>query len=98
MKKVLVLLTAATLCLVAVDSNVFAQALTDTQQQTDEKVAIKIDELPEAVKTALASDSYKGWAAESAVHNKTKNVYEITVKKDAETKVLTFDKDGKAVE
>ncbi len=69
-----------------------------SQDQADEKVKIKIEELPDAVKTALASDSYKGWSADAAFYNKTKDNYEVQVKKGTETKTLKFSKDGNIIE
>ena len=79
-----------------------AQRLTSPDQasatQTDEKVKIKVEELPDAVKNALEGDAYKGWAADAAYFNKTKNYYEVGVKKGTETKTLKFSKEGAIVE
>jgi beta-mannanase len=69
-----------------------------TLSQADEKVKVKLEELPEAVKNALATEPFSAWSAESAMLNKTKDHYEIEVKKGAEKRVLKFSKDGKAVE
>jgi hypothetical protein len=66
--------------------------------QADEKVKVKLEELPEAVKNALATDPFSAWKAESALLNKTKDHYEVEVKKGAEKRTLKFSKDGKAVE
>lgn len=63
----------------------------------DELVKITTDELPDAVKQTLASADYQGWAVEEAYHNKTKDHYELKVKKEAETKALKFGKDGKEI-
>jgi hypothetical protein len=63
----------------------------------DELVKITTDELPEAVKKTLASADYKGWAVEEAYHNKTKDQYELKVKKEVETKTLKFSQDGKEI-
>ncbi|HCZ35471.1 MAG TPA: hypothetical protein DHV26_06035 [Cytophagales bacterium] len=63
----------------------------------DELVKITTDELPDAVKQTLASADYQGWAVEEAYHNKTKDHYELKVKKEAETKNLKFSKDGKEI-
>jgi hypothetical protein len=67
-------------------------------RQADEKVKVKLEELPEAVKTTLATEPYNVWKAETAYLNKTKDHYEIEVKKGTEKKTLKFSKDGKAVE
>jgi len=63
----------------------------------DELVKITTDQLPDAVKQTLASADYQGWAVEEAYHNKTKDHYELKVKKEAETKNLKFSKDGKEI-
>lgn len=63
----------------------------------DELVKITTDELPAAVKQTLASADYQGWAVDEAFHNKTKDHYELKVKKEAETKTLKFSKDGKEI-
>ncbi|MFM9837949.1 MAG: hypothetical protein ACKVOQ_06770 [Cyclobacteriaceae bacterium] len=67
-------------------------------RQADEKVKMKMEDLPEAVKTTLATEPYSGWKAETAYLNKTKDHYEIEVKKGTEKRTLKFSKDGKAVE
>lgn len=102
MKKVIFAIAAGIFSVGAVQV-VNAQRITtpDTQasvSQTDEKVKIKIEELPDAVKTALEGDSYKGWSADAAYYNKTKDIYEVDVKKGTETKTLKFNKDGSIVE
>jgi hypothetical protein len=66
-----------------------------------EKVAVKPEDLPEAVKTALAGDAYKGWEVTGAslVTKEDKTQYfEIAVKKGEETATVNLDKDGKKVE
>jgi hypothetical protein len=66
--------------------------------QADEKVKVKLEDLPEVVKTTLAGDPYSGWKAETAYLNKTKDHYEIEVKKGTEKRTVKISKDGKAVE
>jgi|SRR5688572_8300331 hypothetical protein len=63
----------------------------------DDKEKIKPEELPEAVKTTLNGDEYKGWLVQTAYRIKSKDIYEVEVKKGAETKTIRFDKDGKVV-
>jgi hypothetical protein len=67
-------------------------------RQADEKVKMKMEDLPEAVKTTLATEPYSGWKAETAYLNKTKDHYEIEVKKGTEKRTVKISKDGKAVE
>jgi hypothetical protein len=68
------------------------------RQETDEKVKISVEELPDAIKNALESDSYKGWSVEAAHYNKTKDLYEVEVRKGTESKIIKFTKDGNIVE
>ncbi len=101
MKKVIFAIVAGVMSVGAV--NVASAQRVDAstsiaQDQADEKVKIKVEELPDAIKTALASDSYKGWSADAAFYNKTKDNYEVQVKKGTETKTLKFSKDGNIIE
>lgn len=103
MKKVIFAIVAGVMSVGAVSvasaQRVDAATTTSTSQdQADEKVKIKVEELPDAVKTALASDSYKGWSADAAFYNKTKDNYEVQVKKGTETKTLKFSKEGSIIE
>ena len=66
-----------------------------------EKVAVKPEDLPEPVKTTLASDAYAGWDVTTAfLITKEDNTqfYEISLKKGEETSKVNLDKDGKKVE
>jgi len=65
--------------------------------QQEEKVKITQDELPEAVKKTLAKPEYKDWVIESVVHNKTKDNFELNVRKGGEVKTLKFSKDGSEI-
>jgi len=99
MKKVIFAIVAGVMSFSAVNV-ASAQRVTTpvSQDQADEKVKIKVEELPDAIKNALASDSYKGWSADAAFYNKTKDNYEVQVKKGTETKTLKFSKDGSIIE
>ncbi len=66
-----------------------------------EKVAVKPEDLPEAVKTTLAGDAYAGWEVTGAfLVTKQDNTqyFEIALKKGEETSTVNLDKDGKKVE
>lgn len=66
-----------------------------------EKVAVKPEDLPEAVKTTLGGEAYTGWEVTGAflVTKEDKSQYfEIAVKKGEETATVNLDKDGKKVE
>jgi hypothetical protein len=70
---------------------------TETPAQ-DKKTEIKYDELPQAVKTTLSGDAYKGWEVVKVWHNTTKDNYEIEVKNaGGEAKTLKFGNDGKEI-
>lgn len=69
-------------------------------QIQDEKKPVKVEELPDAVKAALAADDYKDWKAEKAFWVKPASgseYYEIELKKGEEAKTVKLDKDGKVV-
>jgi len=64
------------------------------------KTPIKLEELPDPVKKALA-DAYKDWTPTAAFHVKesaTKEYYQVDVKKEQEVGSLKIDKDGKPVQ
>lgn len=66
----------------------------------DERKEVKVEELPDAVKAALAGDDYKEWTAEKAFMVKPASgaeYYEIGLKKGDEMKTVKLDKDGKVV-
>jgi hypothetical protein len=100
MKKMI--LTAALFASAVSMTSVFASSSNVNSAYTytqEERKAVKLDELPEAVKTSLAGDDFKGKEATEAflVKNGATEYYEITLKgADAETKVK-FDKDGKKI-
>ena len=71
-----------------------------TVQDSVVKTPIKLEELPDAIKTTLETDPYKAWTpnAAFAVKDGTKEYFQVDVKKEEETASLKFDKDGKPVE
>lgn len=66
--------------------------------QQDEKVKIKSEELPEAVKKALEMQDYRGWLIDAAYKYTATETFEVHLKNGAETKIVKFNKDGKIVE
>lgn len=82
----------------AQDESNNAKAPETTVQQQDEKVKIKSEELPEAVKKALETQDYRGWLIDAAFKYTATETYEVSLKNGAETKVVKFSKDGKKVE
>lgn len=80
------------------ESNNAVKAPEAAQQQQEEKVKIKSEELPDGVKKALEMQDYRGWLIDSAFKYAATETYEVHLKNGAETKVVKFDKDGKKVE
>lgn len=65
-----------------------------------QKAPIKLEDLPDPVKTVLQSDLFKTWVPTTAyaVTAGTAQYYEVDVKKGTDTKALKFDKDGKIIQ
>jgi hypothetical protein len=79
-----------------------AQQLSNTaQQDSTTKTPVKIEELPDAVKTTLSADKYKEWAPTAAflvIGADKKEWYQIDVKKGEEVASLNVGKDGVVVQ
>ncbi|MBB2145877.1 hypothetical protein GM921_10295 [Pedobacter sp. LMG 31464] len=71
-----------------------------TVQDSVIKTPIKLEELPDAIKTVLGSEPYKLWTPTAAftVKDGKKEYYQIDVKKEQEVGSLKLDKEGKPVE
>jgi len=79
----------------------YAQSEGTAINAKQEKVAVREEDLPEAVKTVLSGDSYAGWQVTSAfLITKADNsqFFEISIKKGEETATINLDKDGKKVD
>lgn len=75
-----------------------ATAIVYTQQ---DKVEVPVKDLPEAVKTALATDTYSGWEVSKAyIVTGENNVqyYQIDLTKGEETSSVNLGADGKKIE
>ena len=102
MKKII--LSAAILAVAGL-STVRAQSVTKpaaavvAQQDSTQKTAVKLDELPEAVKTTLKTDAFKEWVPSGAFLVKTANAqyYEVSVTKGADSKIVKIGADGKII-
>ena len=81
-------------------SNVKNNIETIAVQDTLVKTPIKIEELPEAVKATLKTETYKLWVPTTAfsVKDGDKSYYQVDVKKEEETASLKFDAEGKPIE
>jgi hypothetical protein len=64
------------------------------------KTPIKVEELPEAIRTVLATDPYKDWTPTAAftVKDGDKSYFQVDVKKEEETASLKFNADGTPVQ
>ncbi len=81
------------------NSSITAESIVTIQDSTQRK-PVKLEELPDAVKATLASDTYKDWAPQTATWVKVKDTeyFEIAVKKGEEAKTLKIDPAGKVIE
>jgi hypothetical protein len=80
-------------------TNVAAQD-TLAKQESLNKTAVKLEEIPDAVKAALKSDTVKDWTPTAAFLVKTKEgaeYYQIDVTKGQDKGSLRLDKNGKSV-
>jgi len=66
--------------------------------EQEQKVKIKSEELPEAVKKSLEAQEYKGWLINAAYHTASTDTYTVELKNGAETKTIKFNKDGKKID
>lgn len=94
-----IFLSAMVLGLVTV-TTVNAKPLTNATvivADNQDETPVKQEDLPEPVKTSLASDDYKDWEFVSAVSFKKEEAtfYKITLKKGEESKTVTMDAEGK---
>jgi hypothetical protein len=103
MKKII--LSAAFLAfagLTTVKASEVKSAIITIQQDSTTKTPVKVDELPDAVKTTLKSDKYKDWTANTAYLVTTsdkKEWYQVDVSnKEGQAASLKIGKDGVVVE
>jgi len=94
---------------IAITTTVFANAQADvnaTQAKTEEvttanpdRVKIKLEELPAAVRKALTEDAFQGWTAKTAYIVKAeKPYYEVElVNAKSEANVVKFNEDGTVI-
>lgn len=82
----------------------FAQPVKTATIETiaqQEKTPIKLEELPDAVKTTLSGEEYSEWTPSNAFVASTEEgtkYFEITLKKEEEVKVVNLGEDGKVIE
>lgn len=69
-------------------------------QDTTQKTPVKMEELPDPVKTTLKADLFKEWVPSAAflIKKDGKEYYEIDVQKGEEKKVANIGSDGKMIQ
>lgn len=83
-----------------VQANVTSPVLTELNVSQD-KVAVRPDDLPEAVKNTLSGEAYAGWQVTSAflvTKEDNSQYFEINARKGEESTVINLDKYGKKVD
>lgn len=82
------------------DSTAASSAAVSTEAAGEDqgRVAIKTDELPEAVKQTLQDQEYKGWLINAAYHVKKKEQYEVELKNGADTQTVKFSQEGQRLD
>lgn len=103
MKKLIIsaiALTVASFATVSATTFLPASAIVYSQQQ-QEKVEVAPKDLPEAVRTALTSDTYTGWEISKAYQVTGENnnrYYQIDLTKGEETMSVNLDAEGQKIE
>jgi hypothetical protein len=107
MKKVLLAMAIVAGSIVAASAQENAQDSTaasseavssESAMESEDKVSIKADELPEAVKQTLQDQEYKGWLINAAYHDKKEEQYEVELKNGAETQKVKFSQEGQRLD
>jgi hypothetical protein len=101
MKKLIIPAIALTLVsFVSVEASI-AKISSFVEFVVQDKVSVRPEDLPQPIKTTLASDVYAGWDITEAflITKEDKTQYfEISLKKGSETTKINLDKDGRKVE
>jgi hypothetical protein len=104
MKKIIVL-AAFVLTGVAIQAQTPTQEPAKTENPSPaaksddaDKVQIKAEELPMAVKKTLEDQEYKGWLINSAYHDKKNGQYEVELKNGADTQKIRFSHEGQRLD
>ena len=99
------ILTAAIVAIAGIStvkaSEIKAPVAITVQQDSTQKVPVKLEELPAPVTTTLKADAYKEWTPTTAflVTNADKTqYYQIDVKKGTEVAFIKITKDGVVVQ
>lgn len=88
----------------AATATIAAQPVNNTTTEVivqQEKTAVKLEELPDAVKTALSGDEYATWTPTAAfivTPEEGAKYYEVSLKHEDQVKVVNLGEDGKVIE
>ena len=101
MKKLIVSAFALTVLSSVMQQSNPTMACSIVEVMIQDKVSVKPEDLPQPIKTTLATDVYAGWEITEAFiitkEDKTQ-FFEISLKKGSETAKINLDKDGRKVE
>jgi hypothetical protein len=99
MKKIILACAAAAFLTAGFTAKAMNVSVPVTAVEDDNKTQVDPAALPDAVKTTLGGDTYKGWTVSSAwlVKTATAEYYEIQLSKDNQKNTVKLDKDGKTV-
>lgn len=75
-----------------------SEAVSPQADENADRLQIKTDELPEAVKQTLQDQEYKGWLINAAYHDKKEEQYEVELKNGAETQKVKFSQEGQRLD
>ena len=101
MKKLMMSAFALTMLSSVIQQSNPPRACSIVEVMIQDKVSVKPEDLPQPIKTTLATDVYAGWEITEAFiitkEDKTQ-FFEISLKKGSETAKINLDKDGRKVE
>lgn len=99
MKKVIIAAFSAIVLGGAATSTIASVHAVYQDQNTDNRVVIKLEELPDAVKNALSGDQYKDFTAQSAavIKSDDKVIYVVSGTQNGQPTTLHFAEDGSVI-
>tara|TARA_R110002124_G_scaffold14843_2_gene65637 strand:- start:254 stop:559 length:306 start_codon:yes stop_codon:yes gene_type:complete len=101
MKNIIFVLSISLGSLSATSAILELSPITLNLSEVQERVSVRIDDLPEAVKNAIRNSSYSDWKMDEAFlvtrEDKSK-YYEVKVKHDEQRATLRLDKEGQSID
>jgi hypothetical protein len=71
---------------------------TQPPQYQEDMVEITQGDLPDALRSTLTDEEYKGWENSTIYHDKRKNRYSLELNREGDKRVYHFDQNGKRIE